>query len=524
MASPRIQATPPSQDAMLDRLLTTGRHNGVYVGLRDCDLEAEMPLLLNRAGAPVACMEPSDDFEAVNAHFSVQVHAFFNALHTLENMADEQSPDETDFIRKPEDGGLHAAIRILNQSYDIYADCWHRTFHNRRLTVQNPDTLPLLNYVTRLRVLPAPSSSNEPDMHFVHMRPVSPRVPLGLAARLPHLRELDCPWLWERLPLAFSSQALRIFSRPWEGPWRDARVEFGRGVRQLMPSLPSSLIKARLWFWRLNPYGGDADQAVHMPDLVGASPSSPSEFEGMDPVSLGLRDLGSCLAELNIRALITPDLFRSSSWPHMRHLRVEFHPCAPDGRWYFSGPRGEDPYPTGYAVTREEHYPPGSEDVEKTHALMSREEDEFEGDDEMCLERRPDMFRILPIAERIDPLLLAFVSSLRRQDTPSLEDAEMFTWLQWRPSKDRAEEYEGSDQVPPSEDEDQTVMFRWGVRYDAPDGNGKGKVTWQVGEDWRPGEEVIRAFEELVGGDGEDMEWEAFEFVGEREMEAYIFD
>ncbi|KAJ0382147.1 hypothetical protein COL922a_013144 [Colletotrichum nupharicola] len=117
MASPRIQATPPSQDAMLDRLLTTGRHNGVYVGLRDCDLEAEMPLLLNRAGAPVACMEPSDDFEAVNAHFSVQVHAFFNALHTLENMADEQSPDETDFIRKPEDGGLHAAIRILNQSY-----------------------------------------------------------------------------------------------------------------------------------------------------------------------------------------------------------------------------------------------------------------------------------------------------------------------------------------------------------------------------------------------------------------------
>ncbi|KAH9228583.1 hypothetical protein K456DRAFT_1846145 [Colletotrichum gloeosporioides 23] len=482
MASPRIQATPPSQDAMLDRLLTTGRHNGVYVGLRDCDLEAEMPLLLNRAGAPVACMEPSDDFEA-------------------------QSPDETDFIRKPEDGGLHAAIRILNQSYDIYADCWHRTFHNRRLTVQNPDTLPLLNYVTRLRVLPAPSSSNEPDMHFVHMRPVSPRVPLGLAARLPHLRELDCPWLWERLPLAFSSQALRIFSRPWEGPWRDARVEFGRGVRQLMPSLPSSLIKARLWFWRLNPYGGDADQAVHMPDLVGASPSSPSEFEGMDPVSLGLRDLGSCLAELNIRALITPDLFRSSSWPHMRHLRVEFHPCAPDGRWYFSGPRGEDPYPTGYAVTREEHYPPGSEDVEETHALMSREEDEFEGDDEMCLERRPDMFRILPIAERIDPLLLAFVSSLRRQDTPSLEDAEMFTWLQWRPSKDRAEEYEGSDQVPPSEDEDQTVMFRWGV-----------------GEDWRPGEEVIRAFEELVGGDGEDMEWEAFEFVGEREMEAYIFD
>jgi hypothetical protein len=69
-------------------------------------------------------------------------------------------------------------------------------------------------------------------------------------------------------------------------------------------------------------------------------------------------------------------------------------------------------------------------------------------------------------------------------------------------------------------------MFGWGVRYDAPaPGDGKGKVTWQVGEDWRPDAEIIKAFEDLVGGDGENMEWGAFEFVGEREEdpEVYIY-
>ncbi|OBT98125.1 hypothetical protein VE01_03824 [Pseudogymnoascus verrucosus] len=171
-----------------------------------------------------------------------------------------------------------------------------------------------------------------------------------------------------------------------------------------------------------------------MPDLVRAlsSPLSTNEFDGIDPVSLGLRDLGSRLEELDICALITPDLFPSS------------------------------------------------------------------GD--------------------------AFASSLQQQKMPSLQDAELFTWLTWRPSEERAQEYEGSDDAPPSIDDKETILFRWGVRYDAPKGDGKGKVTWQVGEDWRPEDEIIRAFEDLVGGDGENMEWKAFEFMGERErdMEAFF--
>ncbi|KAK9794424.1 hypothetical protein AB5N19_00235 [Seiridium cardinale] len=341
-----------------------------------------------------------------------------------------------------------------------------------------------------------------------------PRAPLELAARLPHLRELDCPWLWERFPTAFTSQALRRFSRVWEGPWRDAHAEFGQCVRAVMPLLPSSLIKARLWFWKPNSCGDDTDQAAQMPDLVGASSSSTSEFEGLDPVSLGLRGLGSRLEELDIRAFITPDLFRSVGdgttghclpWPHMQHLSVGFHPCAPDGSWYFSGPRGEDPHATGFPITREKHYPPGQEHADETHALWSQEEDENTSGDDIYFVRQPDMFRTFPIVERINPLLLAFASSLQRQKMPSLQHAELFTWLTWRPSEERAQEYAGSDGAPPSAD-NETVMFRWGVRYDAPTGGGKGKVTWQVGEDWRLKDEIISVFENLVGGDGTEME------------------
>ncbi|KAJ5153567.1 uncharacterized protein N7482_010045 [Penicillium canariense] len=85
---------------------------------------------------------------------------------------------------------------------------------------------------------------------------------------------------------------------------------------------------------------------------------------------------------------------------------------------------------------------------------------------------------------------------------PALRDAELFTWLTWRPSKERAKEYEGSNDVPLTSYEEETVMFRWGV-----------------GEDWRPEDGVIKAFEDLVGGDGENMEWKAFEFVEEREQD-----
>ncbi len=529
MASRHIQVVPPpTKDAILDSLLETvhkynARHEpGINPGFGHASLTAEMPLLLNnRPGAPLPCREPPADFEAVNAHFSAQVHAFFNALHDLEDMAARQPSDELPLIRA---SGLQPIISIADQLFardlDLEdSDCLHRAFHTRRLTVQNPENLPILHRVTELRVVPDDAWPAKP----IYRRPVSLRTPFDLATRLPQLRRLDCPWLGEHFPIALKSKAMGIVSRVWAGPWRDDRAEFGRAVRYAMPLLPSSLTNVRLWFWQPGHLGDEMDQAVQLPDLVGTSSSD--EFKHMDPVSVGLRELGSRLEELDICAIITPDVFPASggdlTWPHMRHLHVEFHPCGPDGSWYFSGPRGEDPYARGFVITTEEHYPPGQEDDEETHRVLSEEEDEYwRGGAEVLYDhRRPDVFRIRPIAERINPLLLAFASSLRRM--PSVEDAELFTWLKWQPSTERAQEYEGSDQVPPTWADGQIVMFRWGVRYEAPavGGNGEGKVTWQVGEDWKPHDRVIRAFEDIVGKDGGSMEWTTFEFLGEREQD-----
>ncbi|EAQ84575.1 hypothetical protein CHGG_08589 [Chaetomium globosum CBS 148.51] len=530
MASQHILATPPSKDAILNSLLEIVRvYNAHPPPGRDaivfgaCELNAEMPLLLNPRSSRLACREPPSEFEAVNAHFSAQVHAFFDALHDLEDTADKPSSDNLDLCRPDET--LRPVIRIFNQSFDIYPRCYHRHFHTRRLTIQNPERLPLLNRVTSLRILPYRANNSDP----AHRRPISLRTPLDLATRLPQLRELDCPWLGERLPIAFKSEALRIIFRIWAGPWRDDRAEFGRAVRAALPLLSPYLTKARLWFWKPNAYGDGMDQAAQMPDLVGSSlSSSADESDGLDPVSLGLRDLGSRLQELDICAFITPELFPAGdglSWSHMRHLKVEFHPCAPNGRWYFSGPRGENPYTTGFAITGEQHYPPGQEDDDETHQLLSDEEDEYWGDEGIYNTRQPDMFRIRPIAEHIKPLLLAFALSLQRQKMPSLQEAELFTWLTWRPSMERWEEYEGSDEVPPTSDEEDTVMFRWGVRYEAPavGGDEKGKVTWQVGEDWRPDDEIIQAFGDLVGGGGENMEWKGFEFLERRNQNSSVY-
>lgn len=81
MASQHILATPPSQDAILSVLLEYVRAYNTrlprrYVGMRECNLDAEMPLLLNPPGAPLECREALAEVEAVNAHFSAQVPLF----------------------------------------------------------------------------------------------------------------------------------------------------------------------------------------------------------------------------------------------------------------------------------------------------------------------------------------------------------------------------------------------------------------------------------------------------------------
>ncbi|KAJ2971664.1 hypothetical protein NQ176_g7576 [Zarea fungicola] len=137
------------------------------------------------------------------------------------------------------------------------------------------------------------------------------------------------------------------------------------------------------------------------------------------------------------------------------------HPLRPDGRWYFVGPRSEDPHDSeegGFKISQSKHYP--------------REQD----------------------------------------NTSQLENVEMYTCLWWNPSHSRATEY---GYVP--EEGIECKVHRWGVRYVAGRG-GKDNdaaaliVQWQVG-DWRRSQDVTSIFEGL-GQQG----WLDFEFSDRRDL------
>ncbi|KAH7142791.1 hypothetical protein B0J13DRAFT_585496 [Dactylonectria estremocensis] len=205
-----------------------------------------------------------------------------------------------------------------------------------------------------------------------------------------------------------------------------------------------------------------------------------------DPVSVGMRTIASYLEELDLRAFLTPDLFKAQvQWPRMRRLRIEFHPCRPDGCWYFVGPRGENPNPEGFEITHQ-HYPPTSpnEDDDELDEEFTENLDDTDS-------RLPDMFRTEPLADNIEPLLSAFATVLKGM--PALEEAELFTHISWNPSEERLAEY--GDEAPYDAE---YGGRRWGLRYVPGKDGVEGLVEWQVGE-WRPHEGIIKLFEGLGG-------------------------
>ncbi|KAJ3547610.1 hypothetical protein NM208_g1426 [Fusarium decemcellulare] len=467
----------PSQQ-ILDSLIEHAAKHGQF---RHFDYRLGIRLLLNSRKSPLPCRETPAELEAVSAQFSAQIHALFDALKAFEtiNAKAEKSAIHQD--------GLNLTIKVERQSFDIYLDCLHRTFHTYPLTIAHPDSLPLLSTVTTFRVIPYPHGPG--GCKWANTRPISLISLLKCMMRLPALKEVEFPWLWEQMPVAFEVLALRHYARSWEGPWRDSRHEFGRAVDQLHNQMPESLRKARMWFWDPD-YGFQEDQSTALPNLVHPKTE--------DPMSIGMRTVASHLEHLDLRAFIMPELFNPPiNWPRMRQLRVEFHPWRPDGCWYFVGPRGENPEPQGFEVT-DEHYPPSSPDEND-----EKVDDEYceSGDDEDLL--LPDMFRTEPLEDKIVPLLSSFVTALKGM--PALEEAEVFTYLTWKPSKEREAAY-GEDAPYKSEG----VMYRWGVRYVPRTSGNKGLLEWQVGA-WKPSQDIIDLFEHLERGGQLEMVWKPFD-------------
>lgn len=474
-----------------------------------------LPRLDHSHNSPLPCRETPGELQAASASLSAGIRELFRGLRSLQFYIDWQQRREKGRDPLIDPDGLHLTISIHGQiisiPYEESLSCLHRVYHSHRLHLipSIAATLPHIPWITKLTIDQVIGYNDEASTHFSEVRPLSLRTPLELAARLPALRELSCPWLWERLPTAFASghepsmwefpPPMAHYARVWEGPWRDSRHELGGpAFAGLVAALPASLRTARLWFWRPDSVPDD-DQVARMPDLVRPA--------AVDPVSVGLRHLAARLEVLDLRGFVMPDLFSAGLTPwsrNMRRLRIEFHPFRPDGSWYFVGPRGEDPHPEGFEVG-EEHYPPAARTKEDEEVDEDYYEDQagfgkgYEHD-----AREYDLFRVEPLAERVEPLLEAFGEALRGM--PSLEEAELFAWLTWQPSDEREREY-GGDGGPRDES---FSSWRWGIRYVPANDGTKGRVQWHVG-DWRPREGIINLFGSLGGDDGVEVEWKPFE-------------
>ncbi|KAI1172266.1 hypothetical protein F4777DRAFT_521167 [Nemania sp. FL0916] len=453
--------------------------------------DVSFPLLLHSNESPLPCRETARELAAASAHFSAQIGALFDVLKELQGPLKQTTRILKD--GRVHEEGLELTIRIQRQSFDRYLDCYHRTYHSRHVVLYNSASLPSLSSVVKLRIESVPNYGAE--VHFASVRSISPRVPLDILAHLPCIREIDCPWLWERPPIAFQALPMRHYTRPWEGPWRDSRHAFARAAHQLDGYLPSSLVKARLWFWKPSTFNDD--QSVQMPNLIHPALA--------DPISVGIRAIAPGLEELNVRAFLTPDLFDAETpWLRMKRLRVEFHPLRPDGSWYFVGPRGENPNPEGFEI-QHEHYPPAicSPEDEEMDDLWIENEEGYEEDT-----RLPDAFRTEPLSDNIEPLLLAFATALTKM--PSLKEAELFAYVEWNPSESRKAEY--ADDMPYEE----YSIHRWGVKYISAAGDSKALVEWQVGT-WRPQENIVKLFEALSGDDEVIVLWKPFDFLRSRD-------
>ncbi|KXJ87069.1 hypothetical protein Micbo1qcDRAFT_236547 [Microdochium bolleyi] len=352
-----------------------------------------MPQLLNSDDEPLPCYEPAEETTAISAHLSSQVYTVFQQIVSYRPPPDNAAAPV----------GHELSICIKPDTFQKEPYCLHRKYNSRRLQLYHPELLPDLPSVRSLTVSSLPDYHGTWERETYSVRLLSPLWPMQCLVHLPRAEELRLPWMWERpMPGCMPSRVVREhYTRPWEGPLRDARHDFGAAMAEqdkyLCGRIPASLTHAALHFWTPR-QSAKEDQAIPRPNLI-----HPAEGD-RDPVSTGLRILARQLRFLDLRALVTKDLFPATEayeehhqWRHMRRMRIEFHPLRPDGRWYFIGPHDEDPHDSeegGFRIT-EEHYPPESDTEEDEDLDMEFDNDPKGGSESDNL---PDMFRIEPFS------------------------------------------------------------------------------------------------------------------------------
>ncbi|KAF3491236.1 uncharacterized protein GIQ15_00753 [Arthroderma uncinatum] len=415
--------------------------------------ENDFPTQISTDENELPCRVTAKDLQSYNELFTRQISALFTMIKTLE---ERELPHN-------QPRNIHLRLRAPYHHHNNHKDCHHRKYLSWRLCLLTHKNLPTLSSVNSLSVgehgvgkgdtrIGVPSTSQSLDYGVLP----------ALVSKLPNLVALDCQWLREEWPLAYEYPVLTHFSRPWEGPWRDARHAFG-SIMQNAATLPAKMERVKILSGLRYAFGSH-DETLPLPNLI--------SLLSYDPFSSGLRIISQRVVDLNIHACIDRNLFwplpnedkaKSPFWPYLKYLHVEFQPMSPSGTWYFQGPRGEGRDTTTFEVT-EAHYPPVKENPEDEHWDEVWDEEGGHWED-----FGSNMFRIVPVDEVIEPFLETFVKALGRM--PLLEKAELFTCMRFCPGEDIEKNYPESDYG---------KEYMWGLRYLLPKDGSHPFLEWHV--------------------------------------------
>ncbi|KAI3556499.1 HET domain-containing protein [Colletotrichum abscissum] len=167
--------------------------SGVY------EYELPLPTILGEhAEQPLPCQKPVEETNAISAHMSTRIHAYYEQLAAAYDKTEDP----------PASIGINLEIQPRN--FEPEAPTWH---HRRSYG----------GYAEQV----------------TDIRPLCPLVPLQCLVHLPAVQEWEATWLWERpMPASIPSRVMREhYTWPWEGPLRDARHEFGASIMDQKKSL-----------------------------------------------------------------------------------------------------------------------------------------------------------------------------------------------------------------------------------------------------------------------------------------------
>lgn len=171
-----------------------------------------LPLLLVDEGAEfgndIPCYEPPEETDAISAHVSVRIHAFYEHIAAAykelknspaaTNLQIQINPQDFDKVETKCDPSR-------DRSFDpVRPVCDHRRYYSRRLRLHDAEKLPDLPFITNLEI--------ETNAHCFDgrqdKRPLSLLVPLQCLVHLPDIQDWNAPWLWEQpMPTVMANRA-----------------------------------------------------------------------------------------------------------------------------------------------------------------------------------------------------------------------------------------------------------------------------------------------------------------------------